>query len=61
MLNRSETLRAIAAAYLALAKEAIDEATRNRLIAYAGVYQDLALQIERIPGLPESQEARING
>jgi hypothetical protein len=59
--NSPEGMRAIAASYLALAKAATDETARNRFIAYAIVYQDLALQIEQIPGLPESQEARING
>jgi hypothetical protein len=56
--NNSEAMRAIAGTYLALAKAATDEAARNRLIAYAIVYQDLALQVERLPMQYENRETR---
>ena len=46
MLDGRDTLRAIAARYLELAKTAVDPAARNRLLAYAIIYRDLAVQMQ---------------
>ena len=54
MPDGPESMRDIAARYLELAKTAVDPAARNRLLAYAIIYQDLALQMRL--GLPKSRK-----
>ena len=54
MPDGSDSLRAIAARYLELAKTAVDPAARNRLLAYAIIYRDLAVQMQL--GVPNSSK-----
>jgi hypothetical protein len=56
--QNAEAMRMIAASYLSLAKKTADIVERNRLVAYAILYQDLAHQIEELPKLPAIREAR---
>jgi hypothetical protein len=53
-----ETLREIAARYLALAQTAADDGERARLLTYASLYHELAMQHDQLESLARVTDHR---